>query len=73
MFANMKGADLLLNGRRTGPLGLVISPIGASSASNFWSSSEYLSGGAWYVNFSSGYVLVNNKCVSNVARAVVAL
>lgn len=69
----MKGADLLLNGRRTGPLGLVISPIGAKSASNFWSSSEYNETNAWNVNFSSGNVNNNNKYNSNVARAVVAL
>ena len=69
----MKGADLLLNGRRTGPLGLVISPIGATSASNFWSSSEYNENNAWNVNFSSGNVNNNNKYNSNVARAVVAL
>lgn len=69
----MKGAYLLLNGRHTGPLGLVISPTGAKSASNFWSSSEYNETNAWNVNFSSGNVNNNNKYNSNVARAVVAL
>lgn len=42
-------------------------------SSYFWSSSEYNEPLAWYVNFSSGYVIGTVKFYSNVARAVVAL
>lgn len=69
----MKGADLLLNGRRAGPFGLAISSTGAITASNFWASSEYNATNAWYVNFSTGNINGNNKFNANVARAVVAL
>lgn len=42
-------------------------------SSGFWSSSECLETYAWYVYFSSGYVLSYSKSGSLVARAVVAL
>ena len=69
----MMDRDLLLNGRCTGPLGLVISPISAKASSWFGSSSEYNSNNEWIVNFGSGNCNNTNKNNSNLARAVVAL
>ena len=69
----MMERDLLLNGRGTGPLGLVISPIRAKASSWFGSSSEYNSNNEWIVNFGSGNCNNTNKNNSNVSRAVVAL
>ena len=69
----MMDRDLLLNGRCTGPLGLVISPISAKASSWFGSSSEYNSNNEWIVNFGSGNCNNTNKNNSNLSRAVVAL
>ena len=69
----MKGRDLLCNGRDTGPLGLVISPIRAKASSWFGSSSEYNRNNEWIVNFGSGNCNNTNKNNSNLARAVAAL
>ena len=38
-----------------------------------WSSTEYSTSSAWYVNFHSGYVTGNNKYYGNVVRPVAAL
>lgn len=64
---------ILLNGRRTGPLGLVISTDGAVSAGNVWTSLENARTNAWYVNFGSGYTQNNNKYNENGVRPVAAL
>ena len=69
----MRNLDLYLNGRCTGPLGLVISPISAKAASWFGSSSEYNNNNNWIVNFGSGNCNNTNKNNSNVARGLVAL
>lgn len=66
--------DLIFsNGRRTGPLGLVISPDGVLSSGNFWTSLENAGTNAWYVQFGTGYTANNNKYTENVARPVAAL
>ena len=66
--------DLIeLNGRRTGPLGLVISTDGALSADNHWSSLENSRFNAWYVNFGSGNTNNNNRYNSYIVRPVAAL
>lgn len=69
----MRNLDLYLNGRCTGPLGLVISPISAKAASWYGCSSEYNNNNNWIVNFSSGNCNNTNKNNSNVARGLVAL
>lgn len=69
----MMDRDLLLNGRDTGPLGLVISPIRAKASSWFGASSEYNLTNNWIVNFGSGNCNNTNKNNSNLARAVAAL
>ena len=45
----------------------------ASTASNYWSSTEYNDNNAWNVNFSSGNINNNNKYNSRSVRPVAAL
>ena len=60
-----------LNGRVTGPQGLVKDKLAhAASASARWSSSENNQTNAWNVNFSNGNFNNNNKYNSYVVRAV---
>ena len=70
----MTYCDLIkLNGRRTGPLGLVISSDGAMSAGNQWTSLENSRSNAWYVNFGNGNTNNNNKYNAYGVRPVAAL
>ena len=70
----MTYCDLIkLNGRRTGPLGLVISSDGAMSAGNQWTSLENSRLNAWYVNFGNGNTNNNNKYNAYGVRPVAAL
>lgn len=47
--------------------------IGGAELDNYyWSSTEYSSGYAWGVGFSSGYIYYYNKCYHNVVRPVAA-
>ena len=64
---------ILLNGRPTGPLGLVISPWGALAASNHWTALENSQFNAWYVNFGSGNTNNTNKYNTYSVRPVAAL
>ena len=69
----MTYCDLIkLNGRRTGPLGLVISSDGAMSAGNQWTSLENSRSNAWYVNFGNGNTNNSSKCNAHAVRAVAA-
>lgn len=63
----------MLNGRRADLQRLAISTADAKTATNFWSSLEYNSTNAWYVNFGSGNFNNNNKNNSFIVRAVAAL
>lgn len=64
---------ILLNGRPTGPLGLVISPWGATAAGNHWTALENSQHNAWYVNFGDGNTNNTNKYNSYIVRPVAAL
>ena len=69
----MTYCDLIkLNGRRTGPLGLVISSDGAMSAGNQWTSLENSRSYAWYVYFGDGYTVNNIKYSACGVRPVAA-
>lgn len=69
----MNSGDLLLNGRYTGPAGLVMSSDSALQSGNFWSSLENSQFNAWYVNFGTGNANNNNRFNEYSARAVAAL
>ena len=69
----MTYCDLIkLNGRRTGPLSLVISSDGAMSAGNQWTSLENSRLYAWYVGFGSGGTSGNGKYSACGVRPVAA-
>ena len=64
---------ILLNGRPTGPLGLVISPWGVTAAGNHWTALENSQHNAWYVNFGDGNTNNTNKYNTLTVRPVAAL
>ena len=72
MIAIMNSGDLLLNGRYTGPAGLVMSSDSALQSGNFWSSLECSQFYAWYVYFGSGGADGGSRFYEYSARAVAA-